>query len=88
MVCVGPVLRVRHEVEPIEYGRRRAVIRQVSTPVPDPRVRHQQRWGTKPGVLSKGRTNHPPNPGQGQGEWVNVSELSMRRRHGQTPEDG
>jgi len=54
---------VRHEVAPFEYGGRKAAIRLVSEPVPNPDVRRRQRRGAKRGVTPKGRVNHPPGPG-------------------------
>jgi len=60
---VGPLVRasgakiVRHEVALYECGGRKAAIRRVSTPVPNPGVRRWQRRGAKPRVTSKeGRT--------------------------------
>jgi len=44
---------VRHEVALDECGRRKAAIRRVSTPVPNPDVRHWQRWGAKLGITPK-----------------------------------
>jgi hypothetical protein len=54
-------------------------------PVPDPCVRHWQRWGAKPGVKAKGRPSHPDKPAEGKMGRVNANEVRLEEAFSTLP---